>query len=286
MAEKKKYFDKTYGLEKIQRDDINEELSMAIWNWMFLYFFKVLKNESKQLSEFQEFFHVIWAESLNKDIYDIPTAPKSMVLNIRHLYNRLDWKRKYRLIEYVLEYYPFYDVSIIYNGVVNLHKQSVIALNEILSHHNSAFRFVDSRITEITSKIELEAIKEAIDNGVFPGTETHLKKSIKHLSDLENPDYGNSVKESILAVESACRHITGKNDLGKALALLKKRNVHINHNLEEAFKKLYHYRGDEAGVAHSLLSDTEKIKKEDAKFMLITCSAFINYLKVKKDSPS
>lgn len=48
-----------------------------------------------------------------------------------------------------------------------------------------------------------------------------------------------------------------------------------------AFAALYGYTSDSGGIRHSLLEDDISVSFEDAKFMLVSCSAFINYLKIK-----
>jgi hypothetical protein len=50
--------------------------------------------------------------------------------------------------------------------------------------------------------------------------------------------------------------------------------------LKQAFQKLYGYTSDAQGIRHALL-DEPTLDVEDAKFMLVSCSAFVNYLVVK-----
>jgi hypothetical protein len=49
--------------------------------------------------------------------------------------------------------------------------------------------------------------------------------------------------------------------------------------LEAAFTKLYGYTSDAKGIRHALLDDDEVVTFEEAKFMLVACSAFINYVR-------
>ncbi|MGH6983986.1 MAG: hypothetical protein ACREEI_07150 [Stellaceae bacterium] len=51
----------------------------------------------------------------------------------------------------------------------------------------------------------------------------------------------------------------------------------IHKARQDAFDKLYGYASDADGIRHALL-DEEKLTYEDAQFMLVTCSAFVNYL--------
>jgi hypothetical protein len=101
------------------------------------------------------------------------------------------------------------------------------------------------------------------------------------LADRKAPDYRNSIKESISAVESLCNLITEDNKatLGKALKKLDDK-VALHRCLKNAFDSLYGYTSDADGIRHALLEESN-LEFEDAKFMLVACSAFINYLKAK-----
>jgi hypothetical protein len=54
----------------------------------------------------------------------------------------------------------------------------------------------------------------------------------------------------------------------------------LHSALKEAFKKLYGYTSDAQEIRHAL-TDEPNLDIEDAKFMLVSCSAFVNYLVVK-----
>ncbi len=75
--------------------------------------------------------------------------------------------------------------------------------------------------------------------------------------------------------------ITGdsKATLGQALKIIENK-INIHPALKIAFDKLYGYTSDEDGIRHCLM-DESNLDFEDAKFMLVSCSAFINYLKEK-----
>ena len=97
------------------------------------------------------------------------------------------------------------------------------------------------------------------------------------LSDRTNPDYRNSIKESISAVESLCRTVSGndKATLSAALKILKDKGLHPA--LESAFQSLYGYTSDANGIRHALL-EKSNLTSTEARFMLIICSAFTNYV--------
>ena len=47
--------------------------------------------------------------------------------------------------------------------------------------------------------------------------------------------------------------------------------------LKAGFSKLYGYTSDESGVRHPILKDAN-VGFAEAKYMLVTCSAFVNFL--------
>lgn len=108
---------------------------------------------------------------------------------------------------------------------------------------------------------------------------THIKTALNLLSDREAPDYRNSVKESILAVEAVCQLITSDRGatLGKALKKIENDICPLHPAFKSAFEKLYGYTSDADGIRHALLEES-RLGFEDAKFMLVACSGFTNFL--------
>lgn len=132
---------------------------------------------------------------------------------------------------------------------------------------------------------EIEAITEILTiTGNFTSLKscnTHLQSALSKLSDRTNPDYRNSIKESVSALESIAKVIANdsKDSLGGALDKIKGK-LKIHPSLERGFKQIYGYTSDADGIRHGLMGETT-CDFEDAKFMLVSCSAFVNYLVVK-----
>ena len=153
--------------------------------------------------------------------------------------------------------------------------------NKIFEQENCAYRFIDKYITEITSDTEIQEIEEAV-NTSNNNIAIQLKKALEHLSDRQNPDYRNAIKESISAVETLCRNITGESTLDRALNKLENKGVVFNSQLKQGLEKIYYYTNGDDGIRHALMDGTTPPTKADAKFMLVMCSAFINYIKEKE----
>lgn len=152
--------------------------------------------------------------------------------------------------------------------------------NRILEDEVSGYRILDRQVVPITNPAELSTIQEAYSTK-YDSVNTHIAKALTLYADRKTPDYENSIKESISAVESMCCIITGMTGaqatLGKALKKLKESGVHIHSAMENAFSSLYGYTSDENGIRHGGI-DFTSAPAEDAKYMLVSCSAFVNYL--------
>lgn len=152
-------------------------------------------------------------------------------------------------------------------------------INRILKEENSAYRVSQNGLVlPISNEEELESIHEANTNPYTPVNE-HIQRAI-YLFKKEPADYANSIKESISAVEALCQIIIGdeKATLGKAIKKLKEKGIIIPPALEGAFDKLYGYTSNEGGIRHALSEGDTSPTFDDAKYMLVSCSAFVNYL--------
>jgi hypothetical protein len=186
----------------------------------------------------------------------------SAITAVRTYFLECKWNEIYDLLEFVAK-----------NSETELPFTELC--NSFLEQENSAYRFVGNEIVESTSTSEIQEIEEASQSGIH-GVEKHIATALSFLADRKNPDYRNCVKEAISAVETVCRSFAGGTTLSDALKELKKK-VEIHPAFERSLHALYGYTSDESGVRHSLL-DASAISFSDAKFMLVTCSAFANYL--------
>lgn len=152
-------------------------------------------------------------------------------------------------------------------------------MNKLFKREYVGYRYTDGKIVPITDEQEIDAIEEAISSP-FQKSADHLKKALNLFSDRDNPDYSNSIKESISAVEATCSEILGESkSLGAALDKLDKKGINIHPSLKAAFDKLFGYTSNASGIRHSGQLEGKDATFDEAKFMLISCSAFVNYLK-------
>ena len=191
-------------------------------------------------------------------------------------------ERLQRFIVQECEWYQLYDFIECHLLCIGGRERSmrVEQYNELLEEQKSGYRILACEVVPISNKSELETIEQAM-NAPYAAPSMHIEKALKLYADRQNPDYQNSVKESISAVEAMCCIITGLSGanatLNAAIKKLKDCGVHIHPAMERAFGALYGYTSDENGIRHGGI-DFVGVPAEDAKYMLVSCSAFVNYL--------
>jgi len=267
----------------IQTESMDDELRIGLWNALTTYYWdkavSTLTNYLRRgyfLSEnpnLKKLMMKLW-----KDYFPKPTDTLSndwieVRKQLREYFFSCEWYEVYDFIQFVAESYtsPKYQPD---------HNNSLFRIhcNSILERELSAYRFVDGVITKIVSESEIQSIEEATKVPISP-VRIHLRRSLELLSERKNPDYRNSIKEAISAVEALSQKITGneKATLGEALNVLDD----LHPALKSSFKKLYGYTSEADGIRHAL-SDKDNLTFDDAKFMLVVCSAFVNYVSPKK----
>ena len=228
----------------------------------------------------------IWTQYLNlrekkfnTDFYNPTIVATAYFENISH-----EWYDKLNLLEFVIQYIYEDDernYSHRFNpNNVTVYSMFVDMLNSEFERLNFAYRVVNKEIVEITSEQEIATIETAIDN-TPRNIQLHLNRALELYAQRPEGDYRNSIKESISAVEAFCREKTGENTLGKALNKLEQNGIVFPAVLKQAFDKLYAYTNQpDSGIRHALMDDSGAYAPggEEALFMLVSCSAFINYL--------
>lgn len=263
-----------------QKDSMDDSLRTSLWNELTEHYWPQFKSsvrtQSTLLSNFphiQSIFEALWTSHLMRPVDEMKIGWRDFFNEFKDYFFSCPWYEIYDIIEFIANFY-FDDAE---------NQGFIKCCNSVLSRELSAYRFVGKVIIPSPTDQEIAEIEEAIQTS--KKFTQHLDKALEHLADRKSPDYANSIKESISAVEAICRVITGDSTatLGKALESIEKSHkIDMHHNLKDAFKNLYWYTSDAQGIRHGLVGKSD-LDVEDAKFMLIACSAFINYLVVKAD---
>ena len=159
--------------------------------------------------------------------------------------------------------------------------QFQLAANEVLSEEKSAYRFVSGELCEVTDEVEIRAIESVSSvDGRFAGAKTHIQRALAHFASRDSPDYRNSVKESISAVESVYSIVNGRRSgsMIEAIRVAEVKGFVLHPALKKGILSLYGWTSDEAGVRHSLFDGTGSVTSAQAKFVVVICSALVNFL--------
>lgn len=276
-------FSERYGFapeRSIQIESVDEALRNRLWNYFF--------NE-EIVDKYGGPLDFDWKSSsydIVEDMldslgyrYEDPDSSLGHFHNKQTLENFLitcEWNRVYDFIEKYLSLIESKD-----------RRRVAVELNGLLEEEKSGYRIVREKggkqntyiVSPITDQTELDSVQKAIDTGL-DSVDSAMKKALALYSNRKSPDYANSIKESISAVESMLVHVTGKKGiLSSNLKQLEKAGIELHPAFSDALGKLYAFTSDANGIRHG--GDTAPLHatEQNARFMLVVCSAFVNYLK-------
>ena len=277
-------FSERYGYKKIreivQIDSIDEPLRNALWSLLKIHIWDKVRFTSgmyggyyltkESNSELKDLCDRLWFNYFKKPLDQLDSKWTKVLEQLRGYFFECEWYEVYDFIEFVANNYKRY----------NFRDAFMQSCNAVLEKEVSAYRFVDGLLSRITEQEQLEEIELALEKARGP-VQTHLRRALELLSNREAPDYRNSIKESISAVESLVAKSIGadKGTLGQLIKKLED-DIGLHPALRTAFSNLYGYTSDEGGIRHAIL-ESKEIRFEDAKFFLVVCSAFVNYVEAK-----
>ena len=258
---------------------IDKELRNALWSLLTIYYWNTFRADYDSPGEIRGsnlfvLFRALWMDFFKEPIDKIPTdfsgstyGPGGIDI-VRDYYFGAEWNKAYDLVEFICD-----------SGPERNRSNFIAECNTYLERENSGYRFVNGKIAAISSSEEINEIENAIESATpYYGVKKHLEEAISLMSDRTNPNYRNSIKESISAIEALCKTVSGKEKahLSEAIVFLEKKGF-IHTALKKAFNSLYGYTSDADGIRHALMEESN-LTGADARFMLISCSAFINYV--------
>jgi len=249
--------------DTIKIHEVNENLRNLLWNALYIFYWE----KGQYHFDYKSLEVRLWFSYFKKRLDQLPYDFDSFLLQIEKYFFNAEWYEVYDFLEEILIYFE--------NEELNQF------VNRVLEDELSGYRFVNGIFTEVTDKQEIEMLEDALTDDDFPNVKAHLQRALELLSDRKNPDYRNSIKESISAVESIAKEIAKKPkaELAEALKEIEK-NGELHGALKKGFLSLYGYTSDANGIRHSLMEESN-LTADDAKFFLLVCTSFINYLKTK-----
>jgi hypothetical protein len=274
-------FSQRHGLKPIEKtiqvESMDDELRNGLWNCLLVTYFNNFSGGSLispmglRDSNLQNLFIRYWHSFLKRPLDNMPDSFPSACHEIRDIFFRFSWNDVYDFIEFSAD-----------NGPKDFAEDFRDRCNLVLERENSGYRFVGRQVTQITDAAEISSIQSALAAASpISSVKGHLETALSLLSDRKKPDFRNSIKESISAIEALARKISGnpKATLGDALKVLEAKNC-LHGALKKSLSALYGYTSDAQGIRHAML-DEPRLTYSDAKFMLVSCTACVNYMLAK-----
>ena len=260
----------------IQRESLDTETRVEFWNVLVVlrkYLRDVAGETYNTDSTERDVLGAVWAWEFKK--------PRDEMNGEAHVWGTL----KNSIFE--AEWYDVLDLVealIKYLGRFQTHEtreaQSLFAgaFNSRFEQYLVGYRFIGDEITPLDSSAEVETVVSAQEDASgIAGARHALDRAVQLLADRQSPDYPNSIKESISAVEAVVRTVTGKNTLGAGLSRLEAAGLTIHPALKGAWSQMYGWTSDAAGIRHAGI-EAAAADQALAKYVLVVCSAFVSYL--------
>lgn len=246
---------------------MDERLRNDIWNILWEELFKPYAQPQPYS------LHSFWWHhfGLPMETYD----PKRLAYHVKKVVIEGEWFETYDLLEFIASETPDY-----YPALVDV-------LNAILEINRAGYRIVAGQVVEITDETELQSIRVAAAQPAGSLARQHIEKAVRLFADRDNPQYANSIKESISAVEAAARDASGKQSavLGAALDEIAKQAASVHPALLKGWKGIYGFTSDSGGIRHADIAGSVPATPELAQYFLVTCSAMVNLLTTLQSKP-
>ena len=253
-------FSERYGYKPVraalgQYESMDDGLRIAIWNF--------LQNS--------KFIHELTPGILHGPMriaaMSYPIDREYENIRIHNWYSALPWNEIYDLVEFCIR--KMVELSQIDIYDYDMIEHMIGEFNKVLRKEGSAYRVVNESIVPVSNSEEFAEVEQAAN------ANDYIQKAVELLANRENPDIENVIKESISAVEYEVREATGE-DISRGLEKLA-----LHSQLAQAWKNMYQWASDEPGVRHAK-PERSDVGIAEARYVLVAASAFVNYLKLKK----
>jgi len=253
----------------IQHESVDSDTRTALWNLIVAYKEMLTGTGYAGFYPDTQIAKLLWSDFLKKPLDEFRNETTAWV-QTKDVFFRGHWYQLYNLIEFLLAAKP----------LSQQHSEMIRTLNLELERNLTGYRIIKNRVVPVDTKVAADAIEQALNDSAgasLAGVRHHLGNSLELLANRAKPDYANSVKESISAVEALAELITGEAVLSKALPKIGATGVKVHPAQLEAWKRMYGWASDEDGVRHSA-KGVPDVDQATAKYSLVTSSAFVSLL--------
>jgi hypothetical protein len=157
-------------------------------------------------------------------------------------------------------------------------------INQLLMEENMDYKFIDGQFERRGRAQTQKSIKKmgfVLSDSNLIEVRKHFNKAIKFFNQTLEPDYHNSVKEALCALECAIEICTGKDASNNFTKVMKElegsTKEKIPAPISQSIQKIYAYRGSGQGVSHSAPKGY-RVTELEAELVLNLIAAFITYI--------
>lgn len=259
----------------IQLESMSQSLRNSLWNFVVSLFGDGESSWWRIAEVSSQFFFKLPVDELP------PYNHRRQEWVKKHFF-AMPWYEVYDFVEFVVQWYekscdrPRYRKDQL-RGI----------FNHVFQEELSGYRFVGEELAPLSNPAEVQALESALaitSRVGLVGAHAHITTALQLLAKRPDPDYRNSIKESISAVEALTKQIGTTNSKGLADALTELgKKIPLHAGLKAGLASLYGYTSDEGGIRHAML-DEPNVGFDEAKYMAIACSAFVNFLAAKAEA--
>lgn len=272
------------GIKSISKEMQINEFTAETRTVLFNTLNNILNIQVKSLGLDEDNLAKYIVENMFNDVYErYHDSYDQIISQIRYLFENESYDSILTIVEFICgivyespeQYHSrnHYDAFFM-SSYFNVFKE----MNNAFENEYVGYRFVDEKIVKITNKEEIFTIEKA-STTPYDSVNEAIQKSVSFLSENSKKDYENSIKESILATEELFNILlnTSGLTLGKAADQLFSK-IDVDEHLRDAIKNLYKYASDSNGIRHGNNKEKSEITFDEAKLILVICSAVINFL--------
>jgi hypothetical protein len=185
----------------IQTESMDDALRNGLWNIYKIFIVDTVTEHSSYTESrmYLSYFYSLWHNFYKLPVDQIPSYSQKAFDIVREKFFNYKWYEVYDFVEFSVR------LSSGYEGFKQ--DKFISSFNSLLTKELAGYRIIENSITPITDEKELDEISQAINTSKerrLSGVFIHLEAALEKLSDRANPDYRNSIKESISAIESIC----------------------------------------------------------------------------------
>ena len=259
-----------------QRGDLDRETRTELWNVLV-----TLRNVLSHIADESyrsdttegRLLDAVWVWEFKKPRDEMNSA-ENVWAAIKASILTADWYVVLDMVEAIVKYLERYKTP----RSTDLPDAVAESFNNSFERYLVGYRFIGNEITPIDSTAEAETVVNAQEDAEsIPGARHSLNRAVELLADRQSPDYPNSIKESISAVESIVKKVTGEGTLGAGLNKLEAAGLTIHPALRAAWSKMYGWTSDANGIRHAGIEAADA-DQAIATYVLVVCSAFVSYL--------